>query len=55
MRPSWPTPMNSCTTRCIAWSSHNIGRLPVVSREDPRRMVGYFDRSNMFECVDAAD
>jgi chloride channel protein, CIC family len=26
---------------------HNIGRLPVVSREDPRRMVGYFDRSHI--------
>jgi CIC family chloride channel protein len=27
--------------------SHNVGRLPVVSREDPRRMIGYFDRSNL--------
>jgi len=27
--------------------SHNIGRLPVVSRDDPRRMEGYFDRSNL--------
>lgn len=26
---------------------HNIGRLPVVSREDPKRMAGYFDRSNL--------
>jgi chloride channel protein, CIC family len=26
---------------------HNIGRLPVVSREDPQRMTGYFDRSNI--------
>jgi chloride channel protein, CIC family len=26
---------------------HNIGRLPVVSREDPKRMVGYFDRSHI--------
>jgi chloride channel protein, CIC family len=25
----------------------NIGRLPVVSREDPQRMIGYFDRSNL--------
>jgi chloride channel protein, CIC family len=23
---------------------HNIGRLPVVSREDPQKMVGYFNR-----------
>ncbi len=28
---------------------HNIGRLPVVSREDPRRMVGYFNRSSILE------
>ncbi len=27
--------------------SHKVGRLPVVSREDPRRMIGYFDRSNL--------
>src|SRR3984885_6657548 len=27
--------------------SHNVGRLPVVSREDPQRMIGYFDRSNL--------
>jgi CIC family chloride channel protein len=27
--------------------SHHVGRLPVVSREDPRRMIGYFDRSNL--------
>jgi chloride channel protein, CIC family len=27
--------------------SRNVGRLPVVSRKDPRRMVGYFDRSNL--------
>ena len=27
--------------------SHNIGRLPVVSREDPKSMAGYFDRSNL--------
>jgi len=27
--------------------SHNIGRLPVVSREDPQRMTGYFDRSDI--------
>jgi CIC family chloride channel protein len=26
---------------------NNIGRLPVVSREDPQRMVGYFDRSHI--------
>jgi CIC family chloride channel protein len=26
---------------------HKVGRLPVVSREDPRRMIGYFDRSNL--------
>ncbi len=26
---------------------HNIGRLPVVSRENPRQMTGYFDRSNI--------
>ena len=26
---------------------NNIGRLPVVSRDDPKRMVGYFDRSNL--------
>ena len=28
---------------------NNIGRLPVVSREDPRRMVGYFNRSSILE------
>jgi chloride channel protein, CIC family len=28
---------------------HNIGRLPVVSREDPRHMVGYFNRSSILE------
>jgi CIC family chloride channel protein len=27
--------------------SHNIGRLPVVSRDDPRQMAGYFDRSSL--------
>jgi CIC family chloride channel protein len=26
---------------------NNIGRLPVVSREDPRKMVGYFNRANV--------
>jgi chloride channel protein, CIC family len=26
---------------------HNIGRLPVVSREDPQRMTGYFDRAHI--------
>ena len=26
---------------------NNIGRLPVVSREDPRKMVGYFNRSSV--------
>jgi chloride channel protein, CIC family len=26
---------------------HNIGRLPIVTREDPQRMVGYFDRSHI--------
>ena len=26
---------------------HNIGRLPVVSRDDPQQMVGYFNRSSM--------
>jgi CBS domain-containing protein len=26
---------------------HNIGRLPVVSREDSRKLVGYFSRSNV--------
>ena len=26
---------------------NNIGRLPVVSREDPGRMVGYFNRSSI--------
>jgi CIC family chloride channel protein len=28
---------------------HNIGRLPVVSREDPQRMVGYFNRSSILD------
>jgi len=27
----------------------NIGRLPVVSRKDPQRMVGYFDRSDLLK------
>jgi CBS domain-containing protein len=26
---------------------NNIGRLPVVSREDPAKMVGYFNRSSL--------
>jgi CBS domain-containing protein len=26
---------------------NNIGRLPVVSRRDPRRIVGYIGRSNL--------
>ena len=26
---------------------HNIGRLPVVSREDSNRMVGYLNRENV--------
>lgn len=26
---------------------HNVGRLPVVSRDDPQRIAGYFDRSNL--------
>ena len=26
---------------------NNVGRLPIVSRDDPKRMVGYFDRSNL--------
>ena len=36
-------------TRCIACSSNNIGRLPVVSREDPQEMVGFFNRSNLLD------
>lgn len=28
---------------------HNIGRLPVVSRNDPRQLAGYFDRSNLLD------
>ena len=28
---------------------HNIGRLPVVSREDPKQMVGYFNRSSILD------
>jgi chloride channel protein, CIC family len=28
---------------------HNIGRLPVVSRGDPKRMVGYFNRSSILD------
>lgn len=28
---------------------HNIGRLPVVSRNDPQRMVGYFNRSSILD------
>jgi chloride channel protein, CIC family len=27
---------------------NNVGRLPVVSREDPKHMIGYFDRSNLW-------
>ena len=26
---------------------HNIGRLPVVSRENPQQMVGYFNRASL--------
>jgi len=26
---------------------HNIGRLPVVSREDPNHIVGYFNRASL--------
>jgi hypothetical protein len=26
---------------------HDIGRLPVVDRDDPRRVVGYFGRSSV--------
>jgi chloride channel protein, CIC family len=28
---------------------HNIGRLPVVSREDPQRLIGYFNRSSILD------
>jgi len=28
---------------------HNIGRLPVVSREDPHQIVGYFNRSSILD------
>jgi CBS domain-containing protein len=28
---------------------HNVGRLPVVSREDPRRVVGIITRSDLLE------
>ncbi len=28
---------------------HNIGRLPVVSRDDPQRMLGYFNRSSILD------
>jgi len=27
--------------------SHNIGRLPVVSREDPKKLVGYLSRTSL--------
>jgi chloride channel protein, CIC family len=27
---------------------HNIGRLPVVSRDEPARLVGYLNRSSIF-------
>ena len=26
---------------------HNIGRLPVVSREDPQQLLGYFNRASL--------
>ena len=29
--------------------SNNIGRMPVVSRENPRKMVGYFNRSSVLD------
>lgn len=28
---------------------HNVGRLPVVSREDPRHLLGYFGRTGLLE------
>jgi len=28
---------------------HNIGRLPVVSRDDPQRLLGYFNRSSILD------
>jgi CBS domain-containing protein len=28
---------------------NNIGRLPVVSREDPQKMVGYFNRATLLD------
>ena len=27
--------------------NHDIGRLPVVSREDPQKLLGYFNRSSL--------
>jgi chloride channel protein, CIC family len=31
----------------LSMLQHDIGRLPVVSREDPRKMVGYFNRGSL--------
>ena len=31
----------------LAMVKHNIGRLPVVSREDPQKLLGYFNRSSL--------
>jgi chloride channel protein, CIC family len=28
---------------------NNIGRLPVVTREDPQKMVGYFNRASVLD------
>jgi chloride channel protein, CIC family len=31
----------------LSMLKNNIGRMPVVSREDPRKMVGYFNRASL--------
>src|ERR1700678_2511533 len=31
----------------LAMVKHNIGRLPVVSREDPQKLLGYFNRASL--------
>jgi CIC family chloride channel protein len=37
--------LSQATTKMLR---HKVGRLPVVSREDPRKVVGYLGRTEVF-------
>ena len=47
--------IGSTGTALRRMSTRDIGRLPVVSREDPEKLVGYLGRTGIFEFLPVSD